>query len=113
MDSMTDNELRYLRDQIDERLKVNRPEPKWQGGETLWHKVWKKRVRCVYEDDDENYRVRCWWEGEPGGWVYQDKYSGDSMAENDLEPFTKEKEDAEKEALKAMKVELRQKGFSV
>jgi len=82
LDSMDTERLTALRDKINVLLTQGRHKPKWPGGKTLWHKVWRKTVRCIYEDD---YRVRCWWDVPSGEWNYQDKYTGDPMAESDLE----------------------------
>jgi hypothetical protein len=107
LDSMDTERLTALRAKIDELLKQGRPKPKWPGGETLWHKVWKQRVRCVYEEADEDYRVRCWWDLERGEWSYQDKYSGDPMFESDLEEWTMEKEEAAEAEKKRLLEELK------
>ena len=108
LDSMDRQRLTMLRDKIDELLKQDRHEPKWPGGVTLWHKVWKRSVRAIYEEAEENYRVRVWWDLERGEWCYQDKYSGDPMSESDLEECTPEKEDAADAEKKAMLESLKE-----
>ena len=108
LDEMDHDRLLALRDKIDELLKQGRPKHKWPGGVTLWHKIWKRSVRAIYEEAEENYRVRVWWELERGEWVYQDKYSGDPMSESDLEEWTPEKEDAADAEKKAMLESLKE-----
>ena len=111
LDSMSRNRLLALRDKIDGLLQQNRPEPRWPGGETLWHKHLKTRVRAIYEEAEENYAVRVHWSLERGEWIYQDKYTGDEMFESDLEPWTLEKEQEREAEVARLKVELEGRGI--
>jgi hypothetical protein len=99
---LDNDDLLYLRGIVDSMIKQNRPKPKFECGVTLWHKVWKQRVRGWYDD---NYKNVNHWDDERNEWMYENKYgppdmgseSTSTMYESDLEEYKNQDEIEQKE----------------